>query len=180
MECLFEWNIDRKLSTMTLENCSTNDSLIDHIICEVPSSSLMLNGKVFHMRCCAHILNLIVKDGSKVIEEATERIRDSVVYSTATPKIEEKFEEVARQLHINFGKKLELDCVTRWNSTHTMLETAIAYKDVFPRLRQREHHYKCVTSDGDWLIGKEICEKLKIFTTVTELFSGTKYPTANL
>lgn len=97
---------------MTLDNCSINDSLIDHVMCEIPSSTLMLKGKLFHMRCYAHILNIIVKDGLKVIDEAVERIRDNVVYSTATPKKEEKFEEAARQLHINFGKKLELDCIT--------------------------------------------------------------------
>ncbi|KAK1387618.1 Zinc finger BED domain-containing protein RICESLEEPER 2 [Heracleum sosnowskyi] len=129
---------------------------------------------------CPHTAEALCGVIMDVIEEATERIRDSVVYWTATPKREEKFEEAARQLHINFGKKLELDCVTRWNSTYNMLETAIAYKDVFPRLRQREHRYKCVPTEDDWVIGKEICEKLKIFSNVIELFSGTKYPTANI
>lgn len=180
MECLLDWNIDRKLSTITLDNCSTNNSLIDHVMCEIPSSTLMLKGKLFHMPCCAHILNIIVKDGLKEIDEANERIRDSVAYWTATQKREEKFEEAARQLDISLGKKLELDCITRWNSTYKMLETAIAYKDVFPRLRQREPHYKCLPNDDDWKIGKEICGKLKVFYNVTELFSGTKYPTANL
>ncbi|CAN0873179.1 Zinc finger BED domain-containing protein RICESLEEPER 2 [Linum grandiflorum] len=29
MECLMDWNIDSKISTITLDNCSTNDNIID-------------------------------------------------------------------------------------------------------------------------------------------------------
>ena len=67
---------------------------------------------MFHMCCYAHILNIIVKNGLKEIDEAIERIQDSVVYWTASQKREEKFKEAARQLHINLGKKLELDWIT--------------------------------------------------------------------
>ncbi|XXG84377.1 hypothetical protein AAC387_Pa10g1904 [Persea americana] len=28
LDCLLEWNIDRKLSTMTMDNCSTNDAMV--------------------------------------------------------------------------------------------------------------------------------------------------------
>ena len=36
------------------------------------------------MRCCAHILNLIVKDGLGVVKDGVEKIRDSVAYWIAT------------------------------------------------------------------------------------------------
>ncbi|KAJ0103140.1 hypothetical protein Patl1_05075 [Pistacia atlantica] len=29
MDCFYEWNIDRKLSTLTLDNCSTNDAVVE-------------------------------------------------------------------------------------------------------------------------------------------------------
>ena len=32
------------------------------------------------MRCCAHILNLIVKDGLGVVNDGVEKIWDSVAY----------------------------------------------------------------------------------------------------
>ena len=102
------------------------------------------------------------------------------MYWTATPKRMEKFEETARQLRVSGTKKLGLDCVTRWNSTYLMLQTALVYKDVFPRLKQREPQYKTLPTDEEWNFAKEICERLKIFYSATELFSGTKYPTANL
>ena len=48
------------------------------------------------MRCCAHILNLIVKDGLEVVKKGVEKIWDSVAYWTKTPKRKEKFEETTK------------------------------------------------------------------------------------
>ncbi|GJV54590.1 zinc finger BED domain-containing protein RICESLEEPER 2-like protein [Tanacetum coccineum] len=73
----------------------------------------MMSGGLFHMRCVAHILNLIVQDGLAVIGDGIDRIRDSVAFWTATPKREQKFEEAARQLEISSTKQLALDCKTR-------------------------------------------------------------------
>lgn len=61
-----------------------------------------------------------------------------------------------------------------------MLNTALIYKDVFPRLKQHESLYKIVPSEEDWAKTKMIIDKLEMFYHVTIFFSGTKYPTANL
>ncbi|KAI5350846.1 hypothetical protein L3X38_003737 [Prunus dulcis] len=180
LECMFEWNLDRKLSTLTVDNCSTNDSMIAIVLDKICSSSLMLDGRLFHMRCCAHILNLVVRDGLDVIKKSIEKIRYSVAFWLGTQKREEKFLEAARQLRVPTSKMLELDCKTRWNSTYSMLKTAMIYKDVFPRLKHREPLYKEVPSESDWAKTKELVDKLAMFYDVTVLFSGTKYPTANL
>ena len=139
-----------------------------------------MNRKFFHMQCCAHILNLIVKEGLEVIKESIEKIQESVAFWTTTPKRLEKFVETACQLNICCDKKLVLDCNTRWNSTFLMLSTTIDYKDVFPRLSHREPQYKYDPNDLDWNLAKEICERLELFYEVTEIFYGTKYPTSNL
>ncbi|CAN6707531.1 unnamed protein product [Malus baccata var. baccata] len=124
IDCLLEWNIDRKLSALTVNNCSTNDTMIEDIVtyCKL---SLVLNGELFHMRCCAHILNLIVKDGLDVIRDGIETIWNSVAYWSRTAKREEKFVEIAQQMKIKLSRKLVLDCKTRWNSTYVMLTTAL-------------------------------------------------------
>ncbi|KAK1560563.1 hypothetical protein Q3G72_028080 [Acer saccharum] len=85
VKCLFDWNVDRKLSTIAVDNCSTNDSMIDKIKNKF-SDKLLLGGKFFHMRCCAHILNLVVRDGLKVIADGIEKIRDSVCFWIASSK----------------------------------------------------------------------------------------------
>ncbi|KAK2665887.1 hypothetical protein Ddye_004461 [Dipteronia dyeriana] len=180
MNSFLDWNVDRKLSTLTLDNCSTNNSIIDILLGRLSPSSLIMNGRLFHMRCAVHILNLIVKCGLDVIEFGIERIRDSVAFWTAIPKRLEKFEEAANFLNIGYEKRLMLDCKTRWNSTYLMLSVALNYKEVFYRLNQRESQYKTKIEKSDWELAKKMCDKLKIFYSVTEMFSGTKYPTRNV
>jgi hypothetical protein len=178
-KCLLEWNIDRKLSTLTVDNCSTNDALIEYMINKFGAVSFILNGELFHMRCCAHILNLIVKDGMQTIGTSIEKIRESVGYWVATPKREEKFKDTCQQLGMTYEKKLAQDCRTRWNSAYLMLASALPYEEVFKRCAIRFSHYKSLPSENDWKVAREICEHLKLFFSVTELFSGTKYPTSN-
>ena len=125
VQCLLDWNLDRKVSTITLDNCSTNDAMIQLIFAKIPPSRFILGGSLLHMRCCAHILNLIVKDGLSIISEAIESIRSSVAYWSVTPKREEKFKETCCQLNVPYSKKLAPNCRTRWNSTDLMLSVAI-------------------------------------------------------
>ena len=180
VDCFLEWNIDRKLSTITVDNCSTNDAMIRLLLNKLDTSSLMLGGSMLHMRCAAHILNLIVQDGLSLIGDGIERIRDSVIYWTGSPKRRQKFEENARQLRVQCTKELVLDCKTRWNSTYLMLSTALIYKDVFSRLAKREISYTCLPYDYDWELAKDICGRLELFHSATEFFSGRKYPTTNM
>ena len=49
-DVLLDWNMDRKISTITVDNCSSNDSMIDILLEKLLSSgSLLLNGKIFHI-----------------------------------------------------------------------------------------------------------------------------------
>ena len=178
--CLIDWNLDIKISCLTVDNCTTNDAMVEILLEKLDSSTLIDNGNLFHMRCAAHILNIIVKDGLDVIKVGVEKIRSSVAYWTATPKREEKFEETARQLRNMNTKKLGLDCTTRWNSTYLMLETALLYKEVFTRLGLRDNQYKSLCpSKEEWEFAQDLCGRLKKIYKATEIFSGTKYPTAN-
>lgn len=88
---LCDWNLDRKVSTLTVDNCTTNDAIIRILLEKLPLKSLMMNGDLFHMRCCAHILNLIVQDGLSLIKFEIERIRESVAFWSASPKREQNF-----------------------------------------------------------------------------------------
>ncbi|KAK2648419.1 hypothetical protein Ddye_015908 [Dipteronia dyeriana] len=179
MDYLIDWNLGQKVSVLTVDNCSTNNAMISIILDWLSSDSLLLNGDMFHMRCSAHILNLIVKHGLDVINDSIERIQSSVSYWTASPKREERFFETFRQLNIQITKKLVLDCKTGWNSTYLMIKSALIYKTVFPSLRQRDVQYKRVPTEEDWVLAKEISDMLEVFYLATLQFSGTKYPTAD-
>ena len=89
--------MDRKEFTVTLDNCSSNDEMINILVEKLSlSDSLLLNGKNFHMRCVAHVLNLIVKESLDVIEVEIEKIRESVAHWLVTSSRMEKFEDAAR------------------------------------------------------------------------------------
>ncbi|XP_030943500.1 zinc finger BED domain-containing protein RICESLEEPER 1-like [Quercus lobata] len=156
VDCFLEWNIDRKLSTITVDNCSTNDAMIRLFLNKLDTNSLMLGGFMLHMRYAAHILNLIVQDGLPLISDGIERIRDSVIYWTGSPKRRQKFEENAVNYMFN------------------------APKNVFLRLAKRETSYTYLPYDYDWELAKDICGRLELFHSATEFFPGRKYPTTNM
>jgi len=60
-----------------------------------------------------------------------------------------------------------------------MLNIAIPYRKVFDHLDELDRNYVCPPPD-DWIFASTVCEKLGLFYDLTELFSGTKYVTANL
>jgi hypothetical protein len=180
-EVLQYWQIQKKISTVTLNNCSSNDTLMNTMQDKLPLSSLMLHGKLLHMRCAVHIINLIVHDGMTVMDEGIERVRDSVGFWCATPKRHERFERTAAQMNVKYDRRIALDCKTRWNSTYIMLSTALEYQSVFDRLASKEK--LCAPfkpTEDDWIFARELCGRLKMFFDATELLSGSNYVTANL
>ena len=179
-ESLVEWNLDEKLLPVTVDNCNVNDKAIEVIMSKIGKSKLLCEGTLLHMRCCAHILNLIVKDGLDAMKPAIEKIRDSVAFWIASPKRIEKFEEIAKFQKVKITRRLILDCKTRWNSTFTMLSVALPYKVVFERLKKVEKQYESLPTKEEWAFAIDVVERLRLFFEITEMFSGTDYVTANI
>jgi hypothetical protein len=177
---LVQWNLDEKISAITLDNCTTNDAVIPLLVRNIGRHKLLNDGKLLHMRCSAHILNLIVKDGLDVLKDAIENIRDSVAYWTATPKRVEKFEEIAKFVKVEATTKIVLDCKTRWNSPFNMLSHALPYKSAFIRASRVDRLYTCLPSEDEWKFAEDVVERLKLFNDMTTMFSGTDYVTANI
>lgn len=68
-KCLHEWGIER-VFTVTVDNASSNDVAIAYLSKKVNNwGGSILGGEFMHMRCCAHILNLIVTEGLKDYNE---------------------------------------------------------------------------------------------------------------
>ena len=74
LQFLQDWGIERKIFSITIDNASSNDSmqnlLKEHLCLSI---SLLIIGEFFHIRCSAHILNLIVQDGLKVCSDALHK-----------------------------------------------------------------------------------------------------------
>ena len=64
---------------------------------------LHCNGDLFHIRCAAHVLNLIVKNYLEVINGVINDIRESVKYIKSSPSTKEKFEEIIAEMSIDCG-----------------------------------------------------------------------------
>nr|GMC92138.1 zinc finger BED domain-containing protein RICESLEEPER 2-like [Ipomoea batatas] len=119
------------------------------------------------------------QDGLSEIKSIIENVRDSVKYISASPQRLHSFNEICKQLQVP-SKKLILDCCTRWNATFAMLSCALDFKQVFPRYQLRDPNYNCLPSDDDWQRVEEICSLLVHFNEVTQIISGSEYPTSNL
>ncbi|KAL3529787.1 hypothetical protein ACH5RR_009109 [Cinchona calisaya] len=80
-KCLKEWGIENKIFTISVDNASNNDVAI-RLLKDTFSMSknLVCAGKLFHVRCCAHILNLMVQDGLSQIVDITDNIRESIEF----------------------------------------------------------------------------------------------------
>ncbi|GJW89229.1 alpha/beta hydrolases superfamily protein [Tanacetum coccineum] len=137
------------------------------------------DGKFFHVRCCAHILNLMVQDGLSVIKDIVSKVHASVSYINASDARLKVFSQVVQQLHLP-DRKLILDCKTRWNSTYKMVSVVITFKDTFSMYEVRDPSYRHCPSDDDWEKLESICKTLEAFNACTNIISGSDYPTSNL
>ncbi len=80
-DMLGSWRILDKVFCLTLDNASSNDVCVE-VLKEKLSlhNPLTLDGEFFHIRCCAHILNLIVQEGLKEVDDVVKSIREIVKY----------------------------------------------------------------------------------------------------
>ncbi|KAJ0094825.1 hypothetical protein Patl1_16051 [Pistacia atlantica] len=146
--------------------------------------ALILNGEHFHMRCTAHILNLIVKDGISEIKESDNRICNAVKYVRSSTSRNQIFERCVKEERIGYKGTVHLDIATRWNSTFLMLESAIKFKKAFKRLEEEDSNYLVemtydVPFDEDWENATVFAKFLRKFYEATTRMSGSNYVTSN-
>ena len=100
---------------MTVDNASSNDTAINYfkkkLLSWGTSSHVIL--KFVHMRCIAHILNLVVNDGLKEASKSVKKIREAVRYIKNSPLRLRKFKEIADFVGIESQCGLSLDVPTR-------------------------------------------------------------------
>jgi hypothetical protein len=183
---MVKWYVDKRLFALTLDNASANEVAVRDIIADLranaSASTLVCDGLFFHVRCACHILNLVARDGLSVITTTIENIRQLVLAVKGSPLQWEEHMKRATECGLDTNKGLSLDVSTRWNSTYLMLRDALYYKNAFMRLKSsdRRRYEKITPSPSEWTMAFKLFQCLKKFFDLTELFSGTLYPTANL
>ncbi|KAG8654255.1 hypothetical protein MANES_05G115701v8 [Manihot esculenta] len=158
-KCLVEWGIEDKVWTISVDNVSYNDVAVRMLKYNPAyNNSLALHGKLFHVRCCAHILNLLVQDSLSEIVDIIKNVHESVKHLVASESHRLIFSEIAKQLKLP-SKKL-------------LLDSALEFKDVFPQYQQRDSSYTYLLSEDDWQKIKEVCSFLEEFNEVTNVISA--------
>ncbi|CAN4077925.1 unnamed protein product [Withania somnifera] len=137
----------------------------------------IMEGQHLHVRCMAHILNLIVQDGLKEIGKSVKRVRQAVKYIKQSPQRIAKFKECCESQLITCRKSLCLDVPTRWNSTYLMLETAQHFELAFERFSFYDNGFldylrTCPCEDGTsvGMLTSEDWDKVRSMITFLETF----------
>ncbi|KAL1567116.1 zinc finger BED domain-containing protein RICESLEEPER 2-like [Salvia divinorum] len=178
---LCDWGIENKAFSLTLDNAAANDSSVDLLLTQMNlNNSLLCNGEFFHIRCCAHIINLVIQDGLKDINQSVVKVRESVKYVRGSQIRKQKFLECVNKVGLDRKRGLRQDVTTRWNSTFLMLDNALYYKKAFMNFRLSDPNYKLCPSSEEWIKIEKIRGFLSLYYDVSNLFSGSSYPTANL
>ncbi|GJY17332.1 zinc finger BED domain-containing protein RICESLEEPER 2-like protein [Tanacetum coccineum] len=138
--CLNEWGFTNILSIL-VDNASSNDNAIGFMkLIFEKNNDCLLSGEWLHIRCAAHLVNLIVQDGLKHVGRSIESIRCAVKWIKKSGTKIEKFNKCAQSARCESTKSLVMDCPTRWNFTYNVLEVAHEYKDAFARTKYVTSH----------------------------------------
>ncbi|KAK6929112.1 Zinc finger, BED-type [Dillenia turbinata] len=181
--CLAQWNIENKIFSVTLDDASYSDVMISSLKRRfLGKKFLHCDGVLFQVRCCSHILKLIVKASLDLVEGIVTKIRSGIVYFKRSSSKRRKFYEIAeKSFQLNTRRKLRMDMPFRWDSTFEMLDSALYYKEVWWQWWEQDRGFQnCILSDEEWEKVALINSFLKVFYDVTCILLSSKYPVPSL
>jgi hypothetical protein len=174
-----DWGI-HNIFTITVDNASSNDVDIDYVRKRIKEkNSTVLGGEFLHMRCAAHILNLVVNDGLKELKDSICNVRNVVRFVRASSARMARFKRCIEQLDIQSKRVVCLDVPTRWNSTYLMLSIAGKYQREFEVLGDEDSQLG-VPGYLDRENARAFMKYLKTFYDATLIISGSNYVTVSL
>ncbi|KAL0373941.1 UNVERIFIED_CONTAM: putative AC transposase [Sesamum radiatum] len=113
-EMILEWNLDKKLFSVVVDNATNNDVMIRKVKDWILYDLLVARDvDLLHVRCSAHILNLIVQDGLNEIRGLIDKIRETVRYLNKSPAASQKFEMALNQCNLTDKRKVAMDVPNR-------------------------------------------------------------------
>ncbi|KAE8663805.1 hypothetical protein F3Y22_tig00112888pilonHSYRG00060 [Hibiscus syriacus] len=132
-----------------VDNASSNDVAISYLKSRMEDwNTYPLKGEHMHVRCCAHILNLVVQDDLKEWNSSISKIRNAVRYVCESPGRMDKFRSCIKEARLQDKIIVQLDVPTRWNSTYLMLESALKCQKAFKRLGEKCAEYVMLQGGG--------------------------------
>ena len=140
--------------------------------------------KYMHIRCVAHILNLVINESLKELNTSIKRVREVVRYIRYSPSRLRKFRDFYVLVGIKDKCSLYLDVPTHWNSTYLMLKSACIYQKTFKLYEENESSFRAKLGDNvpefyDWETANNLVKFLEYFYEMTLRLSGSHYVTLN-
>ncbi|KAL0539653.1 hypothetical protein IC582_023869 [Cucumis melo] len=177
---LKDWGIERVM-TLTIDNASSNDTAVAYLLKRF-NKRLLFRGEFLHVRCYAHILNLIVTDTFKEHNDCINRIQYAVRFIRSSLACFLKFKKCIELEKIACKSYVCLDGPIRWNSTYMMIKAAVKFEKAFYRLKDEDASYRHDMSPNkeDWTNARMLIRFLKVFYDVTLKISRFLYTTSNL
>uniref|UniRef100_A0A3Q7GTL7 hAT-like transposase RNase-H fold domain-containing protein n=1 Tax=Solanum lycopersicum TaxID=4081 RepID=A0A3Q7GTL7_SOLLC len=146
------YEICDKIMIVTLDNASNNLRDVNYFkIRHCP-----IENGCFHIKCAAHVYNLIVKDVKARVTEFKNRCNECELAYRKIPK----------------------EICTRWNSLFEMLQVAYVYQELLQLVFNAHNEDPSLrTGFEDWKNTKELIDFLNVFYKATNECSGQYYPT---
>ncbi|GKB63115.1 zinc finger BED domain-containing protein RICESLEEPER 2-like protein [Tanacetum coccineum] len=175
------FNLEDKIMSITLDNASNNTSAIGKLKLKYESP---MDGRFYHSRCVAHIINLVVQDGLAV--PAINAIKES--FKTM---LKDVFKSGGRnhQRYIKICAEAGKPCLspnwdvpTGWNSTYHMFQCGLKQRSTLT------YFHDLLASKGrcdhfpaeNWVTIESLTQLLEVFNNATKILSGVYYPTSPL
>lgn len=181
MQCLMDWDIDRKLFSMVFDS-STSETIVETIKDRLLQNKFLhCNGQLFDVRCVVNLLSNMVEDITEAFSEVFQKIHLSIQHVNSSQETQAIFSSLVQELQVQSENCLYIDNPFRWNSTYRMLEVALEYRKPFSQLRERDpDNMNFIPSDLEWDRVSTITRYLKHLVDITDNCTRNKFPTANI
>jgi hypothetical protein len=158
-----EYKIEKKLFSISFDNATANNKCIEFAITNWPH--LLLGGRLLHVRCCAHIINLSAQEGLQYLNPLLGPIKQCIYWIRNTRSIKRQYKLLRQQYKLPYVD-WSADTPTRWDSTYYMLKKAIRSKLVITSLYTNTELNVPVDNDFNeymWTVAGHCCNLLRLY-----------------
>ncbi|CAG8457507.1 600_t:CDS:2 [Acaulospora morrowiae] len=170
-----DFNLGKKIMAITTDN-AYNMNAFGQKFAQLLSTKY--NNTIFRrIRCAAHILNLIVKDGLKEAKVPVKKIREFSITIRSSQCLLEDLKEIFKMKKRPFLVP-ETDVSTHWNSTYLMIKKMHKIRDITKILIASHKELKDIyPNEEDWKELNMLTILLEPIFEATCIISASSHPT---
>ncbi|TYJ44854.1 hypothetical protein E1A91_A02G013700v1 [Gossypium mustelinum] len=166
---VLEWNISKKVFSITMDNPYLNDDMFQKIKETCFSDQGSFPSTHWFIGCT------FIEDGFREMDLILLKLRKSIEYVSEIAEGKLKFEEVVNQVKLQGGKSWD-DLSLRLDSDFGVLHSALESREIFCQLEKIDGNFKLNPSVEEWEMVLAFHSCLKCFDDI----EGTQSLTANL